>query len=124
MSEAGVYYPPETRVLPLTKIRRERMLPRPGKVLVNSGDRVQPAQPVAQTEVSGEVSVVNVAHLRALRLPAHKYIKSRKALTYDDTVIASGLTSAGRVKSPANGFCTASKVYRRVLIKWSAARSS
>ena len=63
MSEAGVYYPPETRVLPLTVIRRERMLPMPGKVLVNPGDRVQPAQPVAQAEVSGEVSVVNVAHL-------------------------------------------------------------
>ena len=44
MSEAGVYYPPETRVLPLTMIRRERMLPVPGKVLVNPGDRVQPAQ--------------------------------------------------------------------------------
>ena len=67
MTEAGVYYPPETRVLPLTTIRRERMLPMPGKVLVNPGDRVQPAQPVAQAEVSGEVSVVNVAHL--LRVP-------------------------------------------------------
>ena len=63
MSEAGVYYPPETRVLPLTMIRRERMLPMPGKVLVNPGERCSRRKSVAQTEVSGEVSVVNVAHL-------------------------------------------------------------
>jgi hypothetical protein len=121
MSEAGVYYPPETRVLPLTVIRRERILPMPGRVLVNPGDRVQPAQPVAQTEVSGEVSVVNVAHLlRVAPARAHKYVKVREGADVTmNTVIASrGLTSAGRIKSPANGF-----VYRidrstgRVLIK-------
>src|SRR5512143_239208 len=121
MSEAGVYYPPETRVLPLTMIRRERLLPMPGKVLVNAGDRVQPAQPVAQAEVSGEVSVVNVAHL--LRVPparAYKYIKVKEGtdVTMNTVIASKGLTSAGRVKSPANGF-----VYRidkstgRVLIK-------
>ncbi len=121
MSEAGVYYPPETRVLPLTMIRRERMLPMPGKVLVNPGDRVQPAQPVAQAEVSGEVSVVNVAHL--LRVPparAYKYIKVKEGadVTMNTVIASKGLTSAGRVKAPANGF-----VYRidkstgRVLIK-------
>ena len=121
MSEVGVYYPPETRVLPLTTIRRERMLPRPGKVLVNPGDRVQPAQPVAQTEVSGEVSVVNVAHLlRVAPARAHKYIRVKEGadVTMNTVIASKGLTSAGRVKSPANGF-----VYRidtstgRVLIK-------
>jgi hypothetical protein len=121
MSEAGVYYPPETRVLPLTTIRRERVLPMPGKVLVNPGDRVQPSQPVAQAEVSGEVSVVNVAHL--LRVPAakaYKYLKVKEGadVTMNTVIAAKGLTAAGRVKSPANGF-----VYRidkstgRVLIK-------
>jgi hypothetical protein len=121
MPEAGVYYPPETRVLPLTMIRRERVLPRPGKVLVDPGERVQPAQTVAQSEVSGEVSVVNVAHLlRVAPARAHRYIRVKEGADVTmNTVIASrGLTSAGRVKSPANGF-----VYRidkstgRVLIK-------
>lgn len=121
MSEAGVYYPPETRVLPLTMIRRERVLPMPGKVLVEPGDRVQPSQTVAQAEVSGEVSVVNVAHL--LRVPAakaYKHIKVREGadVTMNTVIASKGLTAAGRVKSPANGF-----VYRidkstgRVLIK-------
>jgi hypothetical protein len=121
MAEAGVYYPPETRVLPLTTIRRERLLPMPGKVLVDPGERVQPAQAVAQAEVSGEVSVVNVAHL--LRVPAakaYKYIKVKEGadVTMNTVIAAKGLTAAGRIKSPANGF-----VYRidkstgRVLIK-------
>ena len=121
MSEAGVYYPPETRVLPLTTIRRERVLPMSGKVLVNPGDRVQPAQSVAQAEVSGEVSVVNVAHLlRVAPARAYKYIKVKEGadVTMNTVIASKGLTAAGRIKSPANGF-----VYRidkptgRVLIK-------
>jgi len=121
MTEAGVYYPPETRVLPLTLIRRERMLPLPGKVLVNSGEKLQSAQVVAQTEVSGEVSVVNVAQL--LRVPsarAYKYVKVKEGddVTMNTVIASKGLTAAGRLKSPVNGF-----VYRidkstgRVLIK-------
>lgn len=121
MSEAGVYYPPETRVLPLTVIRRERMLPMPGKVLVNPGEKLQSAQVVAQTEVSGEVSVVNVAHLlRVASSRAHKYIKVKEGddVTMNTIIASKGLTSSGRLKSPVNGF-----VYRidkstgRVLIK-------
>ena len=121
MSQAGVYYPPETRVLPLTVIRRERLLPMPGKVLVNPGDRVQPAQPVAQAEISGEVSVVNVAHLlRVAPSRAYKYIRVKEGadVTLNSVIASKGLTAAGRVKSPANGF-----IYRidkstgRVLIK-------
>jgi hypothetical protein len=121
MSEAGVYYPPETRVLPLTVIRRERMLPMPGRVLVNPGERLQASQVVAQTEVSGEVSVVNVAQLlRVSPARAAKYVKVREGADVNmNTVIASkGLTAAGRIKSPANGFVyRIDKATGRVLIK-------
>jgi hypothetical protein len=121
MPEVGVYFPPETRVLPLTMLRRERLLPMPGKVLVNPGDRVQPSQPVAEADVSGEVSVVNVAHLlRVAPAKAAKYIKVKEGadVTMNTVIASKGLTAAGRIKSPANGF-----VYRidkstgRVLIK-------
>jgi len=121
MPEAGVYYPPETRVLPLTMIRRERLLPMPGKVLVNPGERLQAAQIVAQTEVSGEVSVVNVAQLLRVSPPrAYKNIKVKEGddVTMNTVIAAKGLMASGRLKSPANGF-----VYRidkstgRVLIK-------
>jgi hypothetical protein len=82
---------------------------------------VQPAQSVAQAEISGEVSVVNVAQLlRVAPTRAYKYIKVKEGadVTLNSVIASKGLTSAGRVKSPANGF-----VYRidkstgRVLIK-------
>lgn len=121
MPDVGVYFPPETRVLPLTVIRRERMLPMPGKVLVNPGDRVQPTQPVAQADVSGEVSVVNVAHLlRVAPNRAFKYIKVKEGadVTMNTVIASKGLTSAGRIKSPANGFVyRIDKASGRVLIK-------
>ncbi len=121
MAEAGVYYPPETRVLPLTIIRRERLLPMPGKVLVNPGERLQAAQVVAEAEVSGEVSVVNVAQL--LRVPparAYKYVKVREGadVTMNTVIASKGLTAAGRVKSPVKGFVyRIDKATGRVLIK-------
>lgn len=121
MSDTGVYYPPETRILPLTVIRRERTLPMSGKVLVPSGEKVQAAQVVAEAEISGEVRVINVGPL--LRVPvarAYKYVRVREGDDVSvDTVIASkGMLGSGRVKSPVNGF-----IYRidkptgRVLIK-------
>ena len=61
MSEVVAYYPPETRAMPLTLIRRERLLPVPGKVLVNTGDKVLPTSIVAQAEMIGFVGVRVVA---------------------------------------------------------------
>ncbi len=121
MSEASAYYPLETRAVPLTLIRRERMLPVPGKVLVTPGERVQPTQVVAQAEISGEVRIVNVA--RSLRVAPSRAIRYLKVKEGDDvttnTVIATrGALSMSRILSPTNGF-----VYRidknkgRVLIK-------
>jgi hypothetical protein len=62
-----VYHPFVTRVVPNMVIRRERMLPLRGEVLVSTGDRVRPADVVARTEVPARMSLLNVA--RALRLP-------------------------------------------------------
>jgi hypothetical protein len=121
MSEAGVYYPPETRVLPLTIIRRERLLPMPGKVLVNPGDRVQASKVVAEAEISGEVSVVNVAQLlRVSPARAAKYVKVREGadVTMNTVIASKGMTAAGRIKSPVNGFVyRIDKTTGRVLIK-------
>lgn len=121
MSEATAYYPPESRVMPLTLLRRDRLLPVPGKVLVSVGERVQPAEIVAQAEVSGETRVVNVARLLHMApARAARCIKVREGEDVNPrTVIASaGALSANRVLSPTEGF-----VYRidknkgRVLIK-------
>lgn len=61
-----VYHPFVTRVVPGMVMRRERMLPLRGEVLVSTGARVRPADVVARTQVPGEMRLLNVA--RDLRL--------------------------------------------------------
>ncbi len=121
MSDLVAYYPPETRAMPLTLIRRERMLPVPGKVLVSSGEKVQPTQVVAQAEISGEVRIVYVARL--LRVPVSRVARFLKVREGDDvttnTVIAArGVLPGGRVLSPTDGFVfRIDKAHGRILIK-------
>ena len=67
------YYPPETRVMPLTLIRRERMLPLMGEVLVAQGQRVEPIDVVAQAVQSGQFRTVEIA--RHLRVPPAKAVR-------------------------------------------------
>lgn len=64
------YYPVEARVTPLITIRRERILPEVGEVLVRVGEMVGPADVVARCQLPGSVRVVDVS--RALRVPRHK----------------------------------------------------
>jgi hypothetical protein len=93
----------------------------PGKVLVNSGEKVQAAQVIAEAEVSGEVSVMNVAQL--LRVPparAHKYVKVREGadVSINTVIAAKGMLASGRIKSTVNGFVyRIDKATGRVLIK-------
>lgn len=120
-SETVAYFPPETRAMPLTLIRTERLLPVPGKVLVSAGERVQASQTIAQAEISGEVRIVNVARL--LRVPPARVARLLKVKEGDDvttnTIIAArGLLPSGRVLSPTNGFVyRVDKAKGRVLIK-------
>ncbi|MFL7795034.1 MAG: hypothetical protein AB8I69_23040 [Anaerolineae bacterium] len=58
-----MYYPFETQVTPLVNVRRERMLPTSGEVLVRIGERVEPTQVVAQANLPGDFRVLSVAHL-------------------------------------------------------------
>lgn len=100
------YYPPETRVMPLTLIRRERMLPAQGTVLVKTGARVEPTDVVAQAEVGGQFRTFEIARL--LRVPPAKAIRYLKKNRDDQVqageVIANrpGLPSR-QVRSPVAG---------------------
>ena len=55
-------YTPGLTVTDRTVVHRRRMLPLPGKVLVNVGDRVRSDQMVAQAELPGKVFPVNLAN--------------------------------------------------------------
>lgn len=106
MPEPTAYYPPETRVLPLTLIRRERLLPTPGEVLVQSGQRVEPIDVVAQATQSGQFRTLDIS--RQLRVPPARVVRYlRKAV--DEPVKAGeviavrpGLPSR-QVRSPVAG---------------------
>ncbi|MEE9199998.1 MAG: hypothetical protein V3V45_00990 [Candidatus Brocadiales bacterium] len=54
-------YTPGLRVAENTMVRKNRVLPLPGKTLVNTGDRVEAETIVARTEMPGKVFSVNVA---------------------------------------------------------------
>jgi hypothetical protein len=53
-------YTPGLRVTPYTAVRRRRLLPLPGQVLVEVGDQVAAEDVVARTELPGAVHPVNV----------------------------------------------------------------
>jgi hypothetical protein len=55
-------YTPGLTVTGHTVVRRRRMLPLPGKVLVNVGDRVRSDQVVARAELPGKVFPINLAN--------------------------------------------------------------
>lgn len=62
-----MYYPAQSRITALTTIRRERLLPVPGQVLVSSGETVGPADVVARCQLPGEIRVIDVS--QALGVP-------------------------------------------------------
>ncbi len=62
-----MYYPPMTQVTPLTLIKRERLLPVRGEVLANIGDRVEPIDVVARASSGGELHVVDVGKILAVK---------------------------------------------------------
>jgi len=55
-------YTPGLKVMPCTLFRKRRLLPIPGKVLVEEGKQVEATDMVAQTELPGKVFPVNVAN--------------------------------------------------------------
>jgi hypothetical protein len=106
-----MYYPFETQVTPLTNVRHERVLPVPGQVLVNVGDRVEPTQVVARADLAGDFRILPVARL--LGVPVSQVERHLRVHLGDDVhqgqVVARrrGL-SARSVKSPLHGVVAAS----------------
>lgn len=103
------YYPMESWVTPLTVIRRERLLPVPGQVLVHPGEMVGPADVVARCQLPGLLRVLDVSRaLRVRRDRAARYIRKSAG----DSVQANDIVAApgglfGRLRracrSPVDG---------------------
>lgn len=111
-----MYYPFETKVIPLTNVRRQRILPVPGRILVQSGQRVEPTQAVAQAELPGDFHILPLARMLGVspsRVERYLRVGPKDALE-EGQVIARRLGRS--VTSPANGTVAASGS-GRLLIK-------
>jgi hypothetical protein len=88
-----MYYPVQRRITPLATIRRERLLPVRGQVLVQPGETVGPVDVVARCMIPGRVRVVDASRaLGVRREQTAKYL--RKAV--GDTVQADEVLAAAR----------------------------
>lgn len=104
-----MYYPVESLITPLTTIRRERLLPAPGQVLVRPGEMVGPADVVARCQLPGSVRILDVSRaLRVRRDRVDRYVrKSAGDAVQANEVLAArkGLFSwlRGGLRSPVDG---------------------
>jgi hypothetical protein len=103
----------ESRITPLTTIRRERMLPVRGEVLVHPGEAVGPADVVARCHLPGEIRVVDIARCLGVRAEtATKLIRKATGdpVKAEDTLAAPG-GILGRLRrpcrSPVDGYVIA-----------------
>ncbi len=103
-----MYYAVQTRITPLTTIRRERLLPARGEVLVRPGEVVGSADVVARCQLPGKIHVVDASRsLRLRRERVSKYLR----VAVDEYVQAGDVLAAppgilGRLRncrSPVDG---------------------
>ncbi len=106
-----MYYPFETWITPLTTVRRERVLPAPGELLVDSGDRVEPTQIVAVANLPGEFRILPVARLLDVppaRMKRYIRVKPGQEVQQGQVIARRGRVFARSVKSPIDGRVVAS----------------
>lgn len=97
---------PVTHILPMTQIRRERILPIAGKVLVRQGQKVGPNDVVAEANLAPDYMLLDIA--RGLRLSPEK--SDRFIQVKSDSIVSEGEVLAGPVgllkrviRSPRDG---------------------
>ncbi len=93
-------------ILPLTKIRRERLLPIPGKVLVRRGQKVSANDVIAEAKLNPEHLLLNIARGLGLsedQSDQHLQCKAGMQVSQGD-VLAGPVGMAKRVvRAPKNG---------------------
>ena len=87
------YHPFVTRVVPNMVLRRERMLPFRGEVLVGTGSRVRPTDIIGRTAVPGETRLLNVA--KALALDSSDLSPYVRVSIGDDVQVGDMLAAGG-----------------------------
>lgn len=97
---------PIRHILPVTTILRERMLPTPGKVLVRKGQRVNPADVLAEAVIAPQHLLLDIGRGLGVRPEeADPYIKVPVGVHIDegDVVAERGTVARRIVRSPKPG---------------------
>jgi hypothetical protein len=111
-----MFYPFETQVAPLINVRRERLLPSLGEVVVQIGERVEPTQVIARANLPGDFRVVAVASKLGVSFArAKKYMRVKVGdnIRRGQIIAQKG---SNQVKSPIAGIL-ASSSGGRVLVE-------
>jgi len=95
-----------THILPVTLIRRERMLPIPGRVLVRKGQKVSATDVIAEANLNPEHLLLDIA--RGLGLPeekADRYLQCKDGMRVAQGDILAGPVGWAKrvVRSPRGG---------------------
>lgn len=103
-------YASKTKISARTRLLRQRVLPDPGQVLVEPGDRVESAQVVARTSLPDGLCIVAVARL--LGVSASEVDKSLKielgsTVHQGDVIARRGRFLGPKAVSPIDGIVTA-----------------
>ena len=105
-----MYYGSETRIKALTRIRRQRVLPKPGEILVAVGGRVESTQVVARTNLPSGFRIVAVARLLDVatsEMETYLQVKLGDTVHQGDVIARRGGLLGRSVKSPIDGVVTA-----------------
>ena len=98
---------PVTHILPLTKIRRARLLPAKGRVLVQVGQKVSAADIVAEARLQNQHTLVDVQRALNLATPAEtRELIDRKLgerVQTGDVIAETGKLFRRVVRAPVNG---------------------
>ncbi len=103
------FYLPQTVISPLTIIRKERLLPGEGEILVREGDRVEPVQVIGQAAVPGEFRIVNLAQILGVpRRAVRRYLKVKpgQEVRQGDVLAARGGLTQRVCRAPITGTVT------------------
>ncbi len=103
---ADYYLPPVTHVIPLTSIRRERVLPVPGTVTVRVNEKVNAAQVVAEAEPVSKHYFLDLARGLGVREnQVSKYLARHEGDRLDEGEVLAGPVGLTRrtVRAPADG---------------------
>ena len=97
---------PVTHILPLTRIRRERLLPIPGRVQVRSGQKVKPMDVIAETNLNPKHMLLDVARGLGISAEEADRVIQRGAgdgVVEGDVIAQRGGIARRVIRAPASG---------------------